>query len=762
MTSADSRRWPAVVVVAVLLLAPATASLGAANGHGTSIPVNDSDAAPAPADVDVADGVTQEVVGDDDGEALVFDSSGSAVDFASDCGYLHVSLDVGELPREALTDETEVEVELADDGGFLGGFFGDDQFAVGGTSINRDDGRVEFVVEVEGCEEGDASAVAIDSIELTDLDLSDATPGEVRYRTGAYFVNSSDGEGRDAFGGGAFDDALDGDVYGLAPFEVVDATDPEADAGDDQTVDAGETVTFDGSGSSDDVAIESYEWDVDEDGEYELEGESPTHDFDEPGSYEVELLVTDAGGNTDTDSVTVDVEERAAPTANDDAAEVGEGGSVEIDVLANDEHPDGDVDESTVSVTSGPASGSTTVDEATGVVTYSHDGSDATDDSFRYVVDDAEGATSNEATVDVTVTEVNEPPAVDPIEDRTLAEEETETVEVTASDPDGDTVGLALADGPAFASFEDGGDGTGTLTLAPGPGDAGEHPVTVTATDGDATANATLTVTVTGEGDDGDVGSGSSSGGGGSAVSGSDDGSSDPGVSTSKPSPNEVEVEVTDLQPGEPLTVRLPAFEGEAGAGTQLVGFVVRPAASGDLELLIERTGAPPGETPDLGDDGVGLAYFTVDHDVPDEDVSSVTLGFRVEKARLDDAGADPGSVTVYRYEEDGWASYDTRQVDEDADAYYFTADVPGFSQFAVGAEPAATEEAQTGADTATADPAAGDTEQPSTEGTPAGGPVESEGGFDLGAIAVLGAIVTLFVVGYFGGGPLYEWYRRP
>ncbi|MCJ7607734.1 MAG: PKD domain-containing protein, partial [Thermoplasmata archaeon] len=85
---------------------------------------------------------------------------------------------------------------------------------------------------------------------------------------------------------------------------------PVADAGTDQTVTVGDTVTFDGSGSSDDVDVVNYTWTFTYDDEAKtLYGEAPTFDFDIVGTYEVTLTVTDAEGLTDTDTVSIVVED---------------------------------------------------------------------------------------------------------------------------------------------------------------------------------------------------------------------------------------------------------------------------------------------------------------------------------------------------------------------------------------------------------------------------------------------------------------------
>ena len=95
---------------------------------------------------------------------------------------------------------------------------------------------------------------------------------------------------------------------------------PTADAGADQTVTAGDTVMFDGSGSSDDSAVENYTWTFTYDGVgQELHEVEPTFTFDIVDTYTVTLTVTDDEGATDTDEVVITVEEAPAVTLTADA-----------------------------------------------------------------------------------------------------------------------------------------------------------------------------------------------------------------------------------------------------------------------------------------------------------------------------------------------------------------------------------------------------------------------------------------------------------
>lgn len=96
-----------------------------------------------------------------------------------------------------------------------------------------------------------------------------------------------------------------------------DTTDPTASAGSDTTVDEGTSVSFDGTGSSDNNNIASYEWDWTDDGTYEGSGSTASHTYSDSGTYTATLRVTDENGNTDTDQRTVTVESTGGGSSAD-------------------------------------------------------------------------------------------------------------------------------------------------------------------------------------------------------------------------------------------------------------------------------------------------------------------------------------------------------------------------------------------------------------------------------------------------------------
>jgi PKD repeat protein len=95
---------------------------------------------------------------------------------------------------------------------------------------------------------------------------------------------------------------------------ITDNDDPVADAGPDQTVNAGALVTFTGAGSTDNIGIANHTWNFTHNGTaITLYGVSPAFRFWAAGNYTVTLTVRDTAGNTDSDTMQVNVAEAAQP-----------------------------------------------------------------------------------------------------------------------------------------------------------------------------------------------------------------------------------------------------------------------------------------------------------------------------------------------------------------------------------------------------------------------------------------------------------------
>jgi PKD repeat protein len=105
---------------------------------------------------------------------------------------------------------------------------------------------------------------------------------------------------------------------------VYDITSPTANAGPDDTINEDAPYVFDASGSSDNVGITNYAWDMDDSdginwGSPDYFGANlwnPVHTFLQPGVYTVTLNVTDGAGLSDIDQVQITVLDITSPTAN--------------------------------------------------------------------------------------------------------------------------------------------------------------------------------------------------------------------------------------------------------------------------------------------------------------------------------------------------------------------------------------------------------------------------------------------------------------
>jgi len=69
------------------------------------------------------------------------------------------------------------------------------------------------------------------------------------------------------------------------------------------------------------------------------------------------------------------------------------------------------------------------------------------------------------------------------------------------------------------------------------------------------------------------------------------------------------------------------------------------------------------------------------------ENIENALIGFKVEKSWIMENGIDLPSVTLHRYHDNVWNALPTVMADEDEEYFYFTAETPGFSPFAIAGE---------------------------------------------------------------------------
>ena len=192
-----------------------------------------------------------------------------------------------------------------------------------------------------------------------------------------------------------------------------------------------------------------------------------THDGSETVMGSFSYTISDGHGSS-TGEVLLNVKPvNDTPVAVDDSLEVDEGGTLSLEasmLLENDSDVDGDV--LTLMAVGRAEYGSVLLDGTT--VTYTHDGSETTADSFSYTVSDSVEEVAAE--VEIEVTPINDPPTV--AMDRIALDEggrihlETSTLLQNDSDPDseiltvtavGDALnGIILLDGTTVVYEHDG------------------------------------------------------------------------------------------------------------------------------------------------------------------------------------------------------------------------------------------------------------------------------------------------------------------
>jgi VCBS repeat-containing protein len=171
-----------------------------------------------------------------------------------------------------------------------------------------------------------------------------------------------------------------------------------------------------------------------------------THDGSETLVDSFTYTISDiSGAASNSATVTVSINPvNDPPIAGNDTATVAEGNSTLIDLAANDSDVDNALDLNSISIIGAPANG-TLVVNGDGTVTYNHDGSETLSDSFTYTISDISGAISNTATVNITVTPVNDAPTTSGIADVTVNEDAAATtIDLHAAFNDADNLDSEL------------------------------------------------------------------------------------------------------------------------------------------------------------------------------------------------------------------------------------------------------------------------------------------------------------------------------
>lgn len=195
--------------------------------------------------------------------------------------------------------------------------------------------------------------------------------------------------------------------------------------------------------------------------------------------YEITVEAKDQFDATDTQSFSITVEEDdGVPILGNDSVILDEDSVAVFNPLDNDHSGQG-FDLATLRIISEPASGTVTVNQSNGKMSYRPQKDFNGPDQIEYQIDDVEGQESNVAVVDITVNPVNDLPEFtsDPV--LTIVEGNNYDYQVEVVDADGDTVNLSSLTLPAWLQLV----GT-SLTGIPQNIDVGVYDIELIASDG--------------------------------------------------------------------------------------------------------------------------------------------------------------------------------------------------------------------------------------------------------------------------------------
>lgn len=436
---------------------------------------------------------------------------------------------------------------------------------------------------------------------------------------------------------------------------------------DRDAVDAGHDVVLDASGTSENRAVEAYEWDTDGDGEMDRKTSRPTLTITptKPGNYSLSVRAVDIANNSDTANVDLRVRDVAdrPPTAVvslPDAANV----SAPVTLDATDSSDDGDIVEYRWDFDNDGVTDRTTeeptVEYRFPVVGQRSVGLTTVDDG---------GQTDNE-TVSLTIVDEEAPAPRISASEWTVGVGDAVTFDATRTTDNNRIVSYNW-------SFGDSGIASGVFVkhryAAPGT-----YNVTLQVTDA-AGNREKRTVSI-------QVGA---------------DGTVDGDAPTDEAPRNAERVLVRQYEPNG-FTVEVVGPEANAAAG----GDIPAQASADETGVRLERVTGIINTTPErygirvdtnasLPRDipgppsGTHLLYTTLigrGTAFNESMFQSATMRFSVERARLEAAGIDPQSVTLYQYRGGPWVERETNRIATTEDRVYYEVTVPTLSTMVLAA----------------------------------------------------------------------------
>ncbi|MFA6216025.1 MAG: putative Ig domain-containing protein, partial [Candidatus Omnitrophota bacterium] len=213
-----------------------------------------------------------------------------------------------------------------------------------------------------------------------------------------------------------------------------------------------------------------------------------TSSYSQSGSYGVVFTISDGNSGTDSETITITVADmnRAPVLSAIGNKTVNENVNLSFTLSATD----ADNDTLTYSATGLPTGA--TLNSTTGAFTWTPSYSQSGSHAVTFSVSDGNGGSDSEA-ITISVGNVNRPPVLAIVGNKSVAENVNLAFSLSGSDPDNDTLTYSATGLPTGATLNS---STGAFSWTPSYSQSGSHAVTFLVSDGTVTDSEAITITV--------------------------------------------------------------------------------------------------------------------------------------------------------------------------------------------------------------------------------------------------------------------------
>jgi PGF-pre-PGF domain-containing protein len=125
-------------------------------------------------------------------------------------------------------------------------------------------------------------------------------------------------------------------------------------------------------------------------------------------------------------------------------------------------------------------------------------------------------------------------------------------------------------------------------------------------------------------------------------------------------------------------------YTKSATLGVQEIDMEVKNDVS-NVQIKIEESSKPADATEVIGTEGKVYNYIKITKtNIGDADIDKAMIKFKVKKSWVKDNSIDSNTIALSRYADGKWNKLPTTKLPEDNDYYYYEAESPGLSVFAI------------------------------------------------------------------------------